>query len=84
MLYTITKQVEICTNINIEISKVDHCAWIFTSRIFRLAIEIIFLLNKYFSYKWLTSYSQKVENLISGEVLIRALGGVGGGGWKKF
>ena len=27
---------------------VDHYTWIFISRIFRLALEITFLLNKYF------------------------------------
>ena len=57
---------------SIEISEVDHRTWIFTSRIFRLALEITFLLNKYFFfYKWLTTYSQNVENLITGGVLTR-------------
>ena len=42
MLHTVTKQLEICIVINIEINKVDHCTWIFTSRIFRLALEIHF------------------------------------------
>ena len=37
MLHTITKRLEICIDINIEISKVDHDTWTFTSRIFRLA-----------------------------------------------
>ena len=41
MLHTITKRLETCININIEISEVDHYAWIFTSGIFRLALEII-------------------------------------------
>ena len=45
MLHTITKRLEMC--INIEISEVDHYTWIFTSRIFRLALEITLLLNKY-------------------------------------
>ena len=67
MLHTIRKRLEICTDINIEISEVDHYLWIFTSRIFRLALEITFLLKSIFSYKWLTGYSHKVENLISGE-----------------
>ena len=49
MLHTITKRLEICTDINIETSEVDHYTWIFTSRIFRIALEIPFLLNKYFS-----------------------------------
>ena len=47
MLHTITKRLEICIEIKIEISEVDHYRWIFTSRIFRLALEITFLLNKY-------------------------------------
>ena len=67
MLHTIRKRLEICTDINIEISEVDHYLWIFTSRIFRLALEITFLLKSIFSYKWLMGYSHKVENLISGE-----------------
>ena len=66
MLHTITKRLEICIDINIEISELDHYTWIFTFRIFRLALEIIFYLTSIFSYKWLTSYSQKIENLISG------------------
>ena len=45
MLHTTTKRLEMC--INIEISEVDHYTWIFTSRIFRLALEITLLLNKY-------------------------------------
>ena len=48
MLHTITKRLEICIDINIEISEVDNYTWIFTSRIFRLALEITFLLKKYF------------------------------------
>ena len=47
MLHTIKKRLEICIDINIEISEVDHYSWIFTSIIFRLALEITFLLNKY-------------------------------------
>ena len=42
-----TKRLEICIDINIEISNVDHYTWI-TSRIARLALEITFLLKKYF------------------------------------
>ena len=57
-------------DVNLEISEVDHCTWIFTSRIFRLALETTFLLQKYFCYIWPTSCSHKVENLISGGVLI--------------
>ena len=79
MLHTITKRLEICIDINIEMTEVDHYSWTFTSKIFRFALEITFLLNKYFSHKWFTSYSHKVENLISrggggGEVVIRAEG----------
>ena len=48
MFHTRTKRLEICIDINIEISEVDHYKWVFTSRIFRLALEITFLLNKYF------------------------------------
>ena len=48
MLHTITKRLEICIDINIENSEVDHYTWIFTSRIFRFGLEITFLLNKYF------------------------------------
>ena len=48
MLHTITKRLEIYIDNNIEISKVDTYTWIFTSRIFRLALELTFLLNKYF------------------------------------
>ena len=66
MLHTATKWLEICISINIEISEVDHYTWIFTSRIFRLALEITFLLNKYFflqmAYELL---SQSIENSIN-------------------
>ena len=48
MLHTITNQLEICIDIKIEFSELDHYTWIFTSRIFKLALEITFLLNKYF------------------------------------
>ena len=51
MLHIITKQLEICIGINIEINEVDHYPWIFTSSIFILALEITFLpflLKKYF------------------------------------
>ena len=48
MLHTITKRLEICIDNNIGISEVDHYTWIIISRIFPLALEIIFLLNKYF------------------------------------
>ena len=39
VLYTI-KRLEICIDINIGISEVDHYMLRFTSRIFRLALEI--------------------------------------------
>ena len=39
--------IKICIDINIEISKVDHYTWIYTFRIFKLALEITFLPNKY-------------------------------------
>ena len=42
------KTITICIKINNEISEVDHYTWIFTSRIFRPALEIHFLLSKYF------------------------------------
>ena len=45
MLHTITKRLEICNDVNFE--KLAN-TWIFTSRIFKLALEITFLLNKYF------------------------------------
>ena len=48
MLHTITKRLEICIDINNEISQVDHYTWIVTFRIFRPALEITFLLNRYF------------------------------------
>ena len=44
MLHTITKELEICIDINIEISEVDHCTW-FTCGIFKLALEITFPTN---------------------------------------
>ena len=48
MLHTIRKAFKIRIDFNIEIIEVDHYTWIFTSRIFRLALEINFLLKKYF------------------------------------
>ena len=62
----IRKRLEICIDINIEISTLDHYKWIFTSRIFRLALEITFLLNKHFFLQMAYELSLKVENLISG------------------
>ena len=75
MLHTITKRLETCIDINIEISEVDHYTWIFTSRIFGLALEITALLSKYFfiqmAYK-LLSRSRKLNKGGRGGVLIRA------------
>ena len=48
MLHIITKRLEILVDIDIEFSDVNHYTWIFASRIFRLALETTFLLNKYF------------------------------------
>ena len=50
MLHKITKRLEICIDINIEISQVDHYMSI-SSRIFRLALEITFYLTSIFCYK---------------------------------
>ena len=65
MLHTITKRLEICIDINIEISEVDLRGYLLLSRIFRLALEITFLLNKYFfllmAYE-LLSQSRKLNN----------------------
>ena len=69
MLCTIIKPLEICSDINFEISEADRYTRIFTlylhaSRIFRLALEIpFFYLTSNFSDKWLASYSHKVENV---------------------
>ena len=46
MLHTITKRLEICIDINIAISEVDHYTWIFLS--IRFASGITFLLYKVF------------------------------------
>ena len=43
MLHTATKRLEIFIDNDFEISELDHYTWIFTSRIFRLALEIIAL-----------------------------------------
>ena len=50
--YSVTKRFGICIDINIEIS-LDHYTYLFTSRIFRLALEITSLLRSIFSCKWL-------------------------------
>ena len=72
MLHTTTKQLEICIDINIEITQVDHCTWMFTCRICRLALEITFLLNKYVVLQMTYELLSQRRNLISG-------GGGGGG-----
>ena len=46
MLHAITKLLEICIYINTEITYVDRYMWIVTFRIFRLSLEITFLLKK--------------------------------------
>ena len=61
-------------DINVEISEVDHYMWIFTSRIFRL---LLFYVTSTFSYKWLTSYSHKVEKLMSASPNKSGVWGVG-------
>ena len=48
MLHTITKWLETWIHVNLEIREIDHHTWAFTSSIFRLALEITFLFNKYF------------------------------------
>ena len=83
MNVTYNKTIRTCMDINVEISEVDHYTWIFNSRIFRLALEITFLLNKYFFLQMtyeLHSQSKKL-NKRAGGVLIRAARGKG---WKRF
>ena len=72
-MHTITKGLEIYIDINIEISEVDHYIWIFTSKTFTLALEITFLLNKYF-------FMQMAYELLSqsGKLFKRGGGGAGG------
>ena len=72
MFHTITKRLEICIDINIEISEVDHYKWVFTSRIFRLALEITFLLNKYFFLQMAYDLLSQSRKLKKRGVLIRA------------
>ena len=43
-------RLEIRIATNNEISEVDHYTWIFTSKIFRLALGITFYLTSVFSY----------------------------------
>ena len=77
MLHTITKRLEICIDINIEISKEDDNTWTFTSRIIRLAWEITFLLNKYFLLQMADELLSQSRKLNGWGILIRA--GAGGG-----
>ena len=72
MFHTITKRLEVCIDINIEISEVDHYKWVFTSRIFRLALEITFLLNKYFFLQMAYDLLSQSRKLKKRGVLIRA------------
>ena len=69
-MHTITKGLEICIDINIEISEVDHYTWILTSRTFTLALEITFLLNDHI-------FIQMAYELLSqsGKLLKRGGGG---------
>ena len=65
MLHTTAKRLEISIDVNIEITKEDHCTWIFTFRIFRLALEITLLLNNYFflqmGYELLSQSEKKIS-----------------------
>ena len=78
MLHTITKRLEKCIDINIESSEVDRYTWIFTSRMFGLALGITVLLSKYFFIQMayeLLSRSRKLNKGLGwgeGGVLIRA------------
>ena len=72
MLHTITKRLEICININIEMSEADHYTLIFTSRIFKIAFEITFLLNKYFFLPMAYELLLQSKKLNKRWVLIRA------------
>ena len=66
MLHTTAKRLEISIDVNIEITKEDRCTWIFTFRIFRLALEITLLLNNYFFLQMgyeLLSQSEKKNKL---------------------
>ena len=56
MFHTFTKPLEICTDIKSEFSYTDHYMWIFTSRIFRLALKITFFLKNYFFMQMAYSY----------------------------
>ena len=77
MLHTISKRLEISIDINIEISEVDtriHYTRIFTFRIFRLPVEITFLLNKCFFLQMAYELLSQNRKLNKRGVLIRAGG----------
>ena len=89
MLHTITKWLETWIHVNLEISEIDHHTWIFTSSIFRLALEITFLFNKYFFLQmacqllWQSRKLNKrgIPNKSRGlEYFWKKISGVGGGG----
>ena len=71
MLHTITKRFEVCIDIDIEINRVDPCTWIFTSRIFRFALETTFLFNKYFLQQMAYKLLSQSEKLNKRGILIR-------------
>ena len=71
MLHTITKRFEVCIDIDIEINRVDPYTWIFTSRIFRSALETTFLLNKYFLQQMAYKLLSQSEKLNKRGILIR-------------
>ena len=56
MFHAFTKRLEICTDIKSKFSYAVHYMWIFTSRIFRLALKITFFLKKYFFMQMTYSY----------------------------
>ena len=61
MLHTTTKRLEICIDINLTF---DKQIVIFASRIFRLALEITFIFNKYFFWQMvyeILSQSRKIN-----------------------
>ena len=71
MLHTITKRFEVCIDIDIEINRVDPYTWIFTSRIFRFALETTFLFNKYFLQQMAYKLLSQSEKLNKRGILIR-------------
>ena len=70
---------------SIEISKVDNYTWIFTSRIFRLALEITFLHQKYFFLQMAYESLSQSRKLNQQEGPNKGGGGGRGGGMmEKF